>query len=193
MIGRLLDGLAQSSHAANTIVVFWSDNGWHLGEKDHWHKSTLWQRSTHIPLIFAGPGVRQPGVARKQAVSLLDIYPTLVELCGLPSRPNLEGLSLRPLLNDPSAKRSPAVIDFMRGNHAVRDERWRYIRYQDGTEELYDDAADPQNWRNLAADPKHAAKKAELAKWVPKSAAAPKPERDAFDFDFATHTYKRKN
>jgi len=126
-------------------------------------------------------------------VSLLDIYPTLVELCGLPSRPNLEGLSLRPLLNDPSAKRSPAVIDFMRGNHAVRDERWRYIRYQDGTEELYDDAADPQNWRNLAADPKHAAKKAELAKWVPKSAAAPKPERDAFDFDFATHTYKRKN
>jgi len=193
MIGRLLDGLAQSPHAANTVIVFWSDNGWHLGEKEHWHKSTLWQRSTHVPLIFAGPGIRQPGVARQQAVSLLDIYPTLVDLCGLPKRPNLEGLSLRPQLNDATVKRPPAVIDFMRGNHAVRDERWRYIRYHDGTEELYDEKSDPQDWRNLAADPKHAAKKAELARWVPKSAAPSKPERTAFDFDFATHTYKRKN
>ncbi|MBM3765525.1 MAG: hypothetical protein FJW32_09045 [Acidobacteria bacterium] len=193
MIGRLLDGLAQSPHASNTVIVFWSDNGWHLGEKEHWHKSTLWQRSTRVPLIFAGPGIRQPGVARQQAVSLLDIYPTLVDLCGLPKRPNLEGLSLRPQLNDATVKRPPAVIDFMRGNHAVRDERWRYIRYHDGTEELYDERSDPQDWRNLAADPKHAAKKAELARWVPKSSAPSKPERTAFDFDFATHTYKRKN
>jgi arylsulfatase A-like enzyme len=194
MIGRLLDGLDRSPHAANTVIVFWSDNGWHLGEKEHWHKSTLWQRSTHIPLIVAGPPgiVRQSGVPRKQAVSLLDLYPTLIDLCGLPPKPELEGLSLKPLLQNASAKRPPAVIDFMPGNHAVRDERWRYIRYHDGTEELYDEQADPNDWKNLASDPKHAGRKAALAKWIPKSAAASKPDRTAFDFDFTTHTYKPK-
>ncbi len=192
MIGRLLDGLEKSAHAKNTIVVFWSDNGWHLGEKAHWHKSTLWQRSTHIPLIIAGPGTRHTGVARKQAVSLLDLYPTLIDLCGLPKRKELEGLSLRPLLENPSAKRPPAIIDFMPGNHAVRTDRWRYIRYNDGTEELYDESVDLQDWKNLAADPKYVIIKEELARWVPKSAAPPKPERTAFDFDFATYTYKRK-
>ena len=192
MIGRLLDGLEKSGHAKNTIIVFWSDNGWHLGEKEHWHKSTLWQRSTHVPLIIAGPGTRQPGQPRNQAVSLLDIYPTLVDLCGLPKRKELEGLSLRPLLENPAAQRPPAVIDFMQGNHAVRTDRWRYIRYSDGTEELYDESVDLQDWKNLAADPKYAALKTELAQWIPKTAAPAKPERTAFDFDFATYTYKRK-
>jgi arylsulfatase A-like enzyme len=192
MIGRLLDGLENSAHANNTVIVFWSDNGWHLGEKDHWHKSTLWQRSTHVPLIIAGPGIRPNTPPRKQAVSLLDIYPTLVDLCGLPKRPQLEGLSLKPLLDNPGSTRPPAVIDFNQGNHAIRTERWRYIRYHDGTEELYDEATDKEDWTNLAADPKYAAIKAGLAKWIPKSAAPPQPERTAFDFDFATHTYKRK-
>jgi arylsulfatase A-like enzyme len=192
MIGRLLDGLEKSPHANNTIVVFWSDNGWHLGEKEHWHKSTLWQRSTHVPLIIAGPGVKQTGVARQQAVSLLDLYPTLIDLCGLPAKPELEGLSLKPLLRNAGAQRPPAVIDFNRGNHAVRTDRFRYIRYHDGGEELYDEKSDPQDWKNLAQDPRYAPVKEELAKWIPKKAATPKPERDAFDFDFATHTYKRK-
>jgi choline-sulfatase len=192
MVGRLLDSLASSPYADNTIIVFWSDNGWHLGEKEHWHKSTLWQRSTHIPLIFAGPGTRQPGVTRKQAVSLLDLYPTLVDLCRLPARPGLEGLSLTPLLKNAAASRPPAVIDFMQGNHAVRDHRWRYIRYNDGSEELYDEAADPEDWKNLASDPKYAKIKEGLARWIPPSAAPPKPERTAFDFDFDTYTYKRK-
>lgn len=192
MIGRLLDGLANSPHAKNTIVVFWSDNGWHLGEKEHWHKSTLWQRSTHVPLIIAGPGAQQHGQPRKQAVSLLDLYPTLVDLCGLPKRKELEGLSLRPLLENATAKRPPAVIDFMQGNHAIRTDRWRYIKYHDGTEELYDESVDLQDWKNFAADPKYATLKKELAQWVPKTAAPSKPERTAFDFDFATNTYKRK-
>jgi len=192
MIGRLLDGMEKSAHAQNTIVVFWSDNGWHLGEKEHWHKSTLWQRATHVPLIIAGPGTSQVGQPRKQAVSLLDLYPTLIDLCNLPKRKELEGISLKPLLQNPAANRPPAVIDFNPGNHAVRTDRWRYIRYHDGTEELYDEAADQQDWKNLAADPKYATLKQDLAKWIPKTSAPPKPERTAFDFDFATNTYKRK-
>lgn len=192
MVGRLLDGLEKSPHAKNTIVVFWSDNGWHLGEKEHWHKSTLWRRATHVPLIIAGPGTRQNGVKRNQAVSLLDLYPTLTDLCGIPGRAECEGRSLRPLLENPAAKRPPAVIDYLRGNHAVRSDRWRYIRYHDGTEELYDEAIDKENWNNLANEPKYAALKAELAKWIPKQAAESKPERTAFDFDFKAYTYKRK-
>jgi arylsulfatase A-like enzyme len=192
MIGRLLDGLEKSAHARNTIIVFWSDNGWHLGEKDHWHKSTLWQRSTHVPLIIAGPGTRATGQSRKQAVSLLDIYPTLVDLCGLPKRPQLEGLSLRPLLENAQATRPPAVIDFNRGNHAVRTDRWRYIKYNDGTEELYDESVDKEDWKNLAGDPQYTSLKADLAKWIPQSAAPAKPDRNEFEFDFATYTYKRK-
>jgi len=192
MIGRLLDGLDNSAYGRNTIVVFWSDNGWHLGEKQHWHKSTLWQRSTHIPLIIAGPGTRQTGVTRTQAVSLLDLYPTLVDLCGLAKRENLDGISLRPQLENAAARRQPAVIDFMPGNFAVRDERWRYIRYADGGEELYDERSDPQDWKNLSAEPEHALRKAELAKWIPKRQAPMQPDRAEFDFDFRTHTYKRK-
>jgi arylsulfatase A-like enzyme len=192
MIGRLLDGLEKSAHARNTIIVFWSDNGWHLGEKEHWHKSTLWQRSTHVPLIIAGPGTRATGQSRKQAVSLLDIYPTLVDLCGLPKRPQLEGLSLRPLLENAQATRPPAVIDFNRGNHAVRTDRWRYIKYNDGTEELYDESVDKEDWKNLAGDPQYTSLKADLAKWIPQSAAPAKPDRNEFEFDFATYTYKRK-
>ena len=89
----------------------------------------LWQRSTHIPLIFAGPGLRATGKNRQQPVNLLDLYPTLVEMCGLPAKSDLEGESLVPLLRDPKAKRKPTVITFGPGNHAVRSERWRYIRY----------------------------------------------------------------
>src|SRR5262249_18503642 len=98
MVGRTLAALEQSAYARNTIIVFWSDKGWHLGEKQHWHKSTLWQRSTHVPLIIAAPGMRAAGTPWKQPVSLLDLYPTMVELCGLSERADLEGTSLAPLL-----------------------------------------------------------------------------------------------
>jgi arylsulfatase A-like enzyme len=192
MVGQIVRSLDRSPHARDTILVFWSDNGWHLGEKQHVHKSTLWQRSTRVPFIVAGPGVRSPGSARSMPVCLLDLYPTLIDLCGLSPRQPLDGVSLRPQLENSKAARQPAVITFGPGNHAIRDERWRYIRYADGSEELYDERADPDNIRNLASDPRQAATVRALAKWVPASNAAPVPERTAFDFDFATHTYRRK-
>jgi arylsulfatase A-like enzyme len=192
MVGRILASLQASPYGANTIIVFWSDNGWHLGEKLHWHKSTLWQRATHVPLIIAGPGVGRPGKDRPQPVSLLDLYPTLVELCGLPPQSRLEGASLVPLLKDAGARRHPAVSTFQPGNHAVRDERWRYIVYADGSEELYDEVNDPHEYHNLADRPEHAARKKEMARWAPKTSAPPKPDRNAFDFDFPSYTWKLK-
>ena len=192
MIGRLLAALDRSPYAKNTAVVFFSDNGWHLGEKKHWHKSTLWQRSTHVPLIIRAPGGRAAGRARKQPVSLIDLYPTMVDLCGLPKKTDLDGESLVSLLHDPGAKRKPAVTTYLPGNHAVRTERWRYIRYRDGGEELYDCLGDPNEYRNLASDPRHDGLKKELAAWMPKTSAPPKPGRNEYDFDFEHYTYKLK-
>ncbi len=192
MVGRVVNALAKSSHARDTILVFWSDNGWHLGEKKHWHKSTLWQRSTHVPIVFAGPGVGAAGLPRKQAVSLLDLYPTLVEMCGLPARDDLDGTSLTPLLRDPKRKWKPAVSTYFPDNHAVIDERWRYIRYRDGGEELYDRVADPNEWTNRAGDATLAGVKTRLAAYLPKSSAAPKPDRDDWDFDFKSYSFKRR-
>lgn len=192
MVGSVVEALDRSAHGRDTIVVFWSDNGWHLGEKRHWHKSTLWERSTHVPLIVRGPGVRAAGTARKQPVSLIDLYPTLIELCGLPKRGDLDGESLVPLLRDPKAPRRPAVSTYLAGNHAVRTERWRYIRYADGTEELYDREADPNEWRNIAGEARHDGVKRELARSLPASSAPPVPSREAFDFDYGSHTWRRK-
>lgn len=192
MVGEMLKILAQSAFANNTIIVFWSDNGWHLGEKQHVHKSTLWMRSTHVPLILAGPGVQATGQTRRQPVNLLDLYPTLIEMCGLPPRRELEGTSLVPLLRDPRAPRNPTVSTYLPGNHMVRDERWQYIRYHDGTEELYDCVADPNEWHNLASDPQYSDLKRRLARFMPPQSAPPKPERSEFNFDFPTYTYKRK-
>ncbi|MBK5294048.1 MAG: sulfatase [Acidobacteriia bacterium] len=192
MVGALVRTVEQSAYGSNTVLVFWSDNGWHLGEKQHWHKSTLWQRSTHVPLIISAPGMRGAGKARNQPVNLLDLYPTLVELCGLPGPKDLDGESLAPLLRDPAARRNPTVSTYLPNNHAVRNERWRYIRYSDGGEELYDCVKDPNEFTNLAGMPEHAGLKRDLAQWMPKASAASKPERDAFDFDFATYTFKPK-
>ena len=192
MVGRLVAALDRSPHAADTILVFWSDNGWHLGEKLHWHKSTLWQRSTHVPMILRTPGARAVGRPRTQPVSLLDLYPTLLELCDLPAKPELEGASLAPLLKEPGATRRPAVITYLPGNHAVCTRQWRYIRYRDGGEELYDRNADRHEFRNLAGLPQHAELKRELARWLPRTSAPPKPDRKAYDFDFKTYTWRRR-
>jgi len=192
LVGRVLAALETSGHASNTVVVFWSDNGWHLGEKQHVHKSTLWQRSTHVPVVFAGPGVRQTGVARRQPVSLLDLYPTLIDLCGLDKNPKLEGRSLLPLLQNAKAQAPPAVSTFMPGNHAVITEKWRYIVYTDGSEELYDRAADPNEYTNLASQSKYAELKRELAAHAPPKSAPMAPSREAYDFDFATYQFRRK-
>src|SRR5690606_20934650 len=125
-------------HRDNTLIVLWSDHGWHLGEKRHWRKFTLWEEATKNVLIFAGAGI-DPGQRIDAPVGLIDIYPTLTELCGLPAREGLDGLSLVPQLRDPEAARErPALTTFGFKNHAVRSDRWRYIRYNDGSEELYD-------------------------------------------------------
>jgi arylsulfatase A-like enzyme len=193
MVGQMIEALDNSEYRDNTILVFWSDNGWHLGEKQHWHKSTLWQRATHVPLIFAGPGLQSTGQDRNQPVTLLDLYPTMIEMCGLPPKKELDGTTLTPLLRNAKAKRDPAVITYLPGNHAVRTERWRYIRYHDGTEELYDEVADPADFHNLAGQQKYASLKSDLAKYMPKQSAPPKPERSAYDFDYEHYTWKLKS
>ena len=192
LVGKVLDALDKSAYAQNTIIVFWSDNGWHLGEKQHVHKSTLWQRSTHIPLIVAGPGIKAAGVTRKQPVNLLDLYPTLVEMCKLPQNSKLDGTSLVPLLRDPNSRRDPTVSTYLPGNHAVVSERWRYIVYSDGGEELYNRQDDPGEFTNLAGDPKLAGVKKELARFAPKTSVPLKPSVNDYDFDFAAYSYKRK-
>ncbi len=172
LVGRLLDALDSSPAARNTIIVFWSDNGFHLGEKQHLHKFTLWDRSTRLPFIVVAPGVTREQSRTERPVSFVDLFPTLNDLCGLPPVAGLDGVSLVPLLKDPQRKwDQPALTTHGLGNHALRNERWRYIRYADGGEELYDHQNDPNEWTNLAGKPEFASVKADLAKWLPKSDA----------------------
>ena len=174
LVGHLLDALDAGPAARNTVIVFWSDHGWHLGEKQHLHKFTLWERSTHIPMIIAAPGVTQPGSRCTKPVGTIDIFPTLSELCGLSAPGGLDGHSLLPLLRNPSLEwNRPALTTHGRGNHTLRSERWRYIRYENGDEELYDHVNDPNEWTNLAGKPEFNAVKAMLAKSLPQSDAAP--------------------
>ena len=149
-VGRVLDALAASPYADDTIVVLLSDHGFHLGETQRWAKRSLWETSTRVPLVIAAPG-RAPGVSSRP-VGLVDVYPTLLELAGLAPGEALDGHSLAPLLDDPAAAwPHVAITTFGPGNHSVRTSRWRYTRYADGSEELYDHDVDPQEWRNLAA------------------------------------------
>lgn len=150
-VGRVLSALESSPYADNTIVVLWSDHGYHLGEKAISGKNSLWTRSTRIPLIFAGPGVVRSARC-DQPAELLDLYPTLADMVGLPIPAHVEGISLKPQLTDPTVTRErPAICTHNAGNHSVCDMRWRYIRYADGGEELYDRVSDPNEFDNLLA------------------------------------------
>jgi arylsulfatase A-like enzyme len=174
-VGRLLDALERLGVSDHTLVVLWSDNAWHLGEKGITGKTSLWERSTRVPLIFAGPGVAR-GARCRQPAELLDLYPTLLELCGLPAKGGLEGHSLMPQLKDARTPRPwPAVTTHNAGNHAVRSEHWRYIRYADGSQELYDLHRDPNEWTNVVADPRHAQVVREHARWLPQVNTPPVP------------------
>jgi len=169
MVGRLMDGFDKSPYRENTIVCFWSDHGWHLGEKHHWRKFALWEEAARAPMIWVVPGLTKANARCDRAVDFMSIYPTLCDLCGIAVPSHVQGVSLRPLLKDPAAPwPSPAVTTYRYMNHTVRSEQWRYIRYADGGEELYDEARDPYEWKNLAGQSDAAAKKAELGKWFPK-------------------------
>lgn len=171
-VGTVVDALASSPHADNTIVVLWSDHGFHLGEKQHWAKRTLWEESTRVPLVLVGLGIKSGEECREPA-SLIDIYPTLVEMCGLPAIRHLDGVSLVPQLKDPATPRErPAVTSSYFGNHSVRSRDWRLVVYEDGAEELYDHRNDPDEFKNLAGNPAYKATRDQLANWIPEDAAS---------------------
>jgi len=175
-VGRLLDGLEKSPHRDNTIVCLWSDHGWSLGEKSHWRKFALWEEPTRTVFVWKVPGVTAPGGVCGRTVDYSNIYPTVCELTGLPRPDHLDGASFASLLKDPQgAWDHPAVTTHGFKNHTVRSEGWRYIRYANGDEELYDESADPLEYRNLAGLSEFAAQKAAMAKSLPKTDAADLP------------------
>lgn len=156
LVGRLLRTLERCGRAADTAVVLFGDNGFHLGEKLHWRKFTLWEEATRVPLVVRWPGA-PVGRAVDPPVSLVDLLPTLVELCGLPAPAALDGESLAPsVLGRAGPPKGAALSTWGAGNHSVRTAEWRYTRYADGSEELYDHAVDPYEWTNLAGRPEHA-------------------------------------
>lgn len=175
-IGRVLRALETGPNAGDFQVVLWSDHGWHLGEKLHWRKFSLWEEATHNVLMYHAPGVTKAGSRCSRAVNLLDIYPTITELLGVANPKTVEGESLVRFLRDPNTpKATPTLTTYGRGNHSLRDERWRYTRYSDGTEELYDHDADPMEWTNLASRSEHTATKQRLAQFLPKADAPDSP------------------
>lgn len=169
-VGQLLDALDNSPYAENTIILLWSDHGWHLGEKQHWGKWTGWERSTRVPLVIVPPKTIKdrfaPAGSRcNQPVTLIDLYPTLAELCQLDAPKNLDGRSLVPLLasqsttsksREDAATRRTAVTTFGEGNVSIRTRHLRYIRYANASEEFYDHRTDPNEWHNLIDQPKYA-------------------------------------
>jgi arylsulfatase A-like enzyme len=176
MLGRVLDALESGPHRDDTIVVLWSDHGWHLGEKEHWQKYTGWRLGTRVPLIIRELGRRQ-GAICDQPVSLVDLYRTLADLCAIPAPEDISAHSLLPLLKNPNADWThPAVTHLSHPDeYAISTRSWRYLHYRNGDEELYDIASDPHEWTNLAARPEHVAKLTELRALAPKN-AVPVPE-----------------
>lgn len=165
-IGKILAALDRSRHADNTIVVLWSDNGFHLGEKFHWHKQSLWEESARVPFLIRRPG--RAGARIDRDVSLVDMFPTLSQLCGVPRPAELHGHSLLPLMDNPGMPWDhPVLTTYLRNHHAIRQGRWCYIRYEDGTEELYDRLTDGDQLNNLAADPRWRDVKLQLGSLMP--------------------------
>ena len=173
-IGRVIEALEDSEYRDNTVIVLWSDHGQHLGEKRTWRKQTLWEEATKVPLFFKAPDSVIPPSRNNQVVSLLDIYPTLAEMCGLPKSERLEGESLIPLMKNPAAARSkPVLSSWYYGNFAVRSDHWRYIRYRDGSGELYDHRQDPDEHHNLIDNAELTQVITKLGKRIPSSVSLP--------------------
>jgi len=170
MLGEVIAALDASAHKENTLVVLWSDHGWSLGEKFHWKKFALWEECTRVPLVFAGPGIT-PGPC-DHVVGLIDLYPTLARICGATVPHIIDGIDLGPLLADPSLRwHRPVLTTQGESNHAIRTQRWRYIRYGDGGEELYDHSQDPGEHKNLVGTPGAELVLDQLRPLIPKTTA----------------------
>jgi len=178
MLGRILDALEASPYKDNTVVVAWSDQGYHHGEKGNWGKHTLWERTSNVPFIWAGKGIARNDKVGT-TVSTIDMYPTFIELCNLPVNKQLDGVSLVSSLKNPSASKDRNVLlpSHRAGSYAVINMNWRYIYYTDGSEELYNIKEDPNEWYNLAGDKKYSSIIQELKKSAP-SEFAPEGTRD---------------
>lgn len=188
MIGRVIAALDSGPNSDNTIVVLWSDHGWHLGEKQHWQKFTAWRVCTRVPLIVRVPkttpglpeGTRA-GTRCDRPVNLLSLYPTLTQLVGLPSKGSNDGASLVPLLEDPDSDWPHVSITYLNrpGNFALSGKRWRYIEYDNGDRELYDSDTDRYEWTNLASVPEHQSLIEQLRAFAPTSFQEYVPASDA--------------
>ncbi len=166
-VGRVLDALENSPYKDNTIVVLMSDHGFHLGEKQHWTKGTLWEESTHCLFMFRVPGVTGADQVCARPVTLLDVYPTLVELAGLTEPDHLDGYSLVSLLHDVNAYRKEPAITAYKRHITARTDDYRFIRYTDGSTELYDRDNDPHEWVNQTDNAAYAELKRKLNSLLP--------------------------
>ena len=202
-VGKILDAVDRSSLKDNTVIILTSDHGWGMGEKNYLYKNSLWQESTRVPLVIRAPGVGKPDTVSSQPVSLIDIYPTLIDLCSISDNTTkndkghpLDGHSLKPLLEHPETGRWAGPessltalykwrmqYDPSQESYSLRAKDWRYIRYENGTEELYSTKDDPFEWTNLANDPVHAKQlqkfRGELKERVP-AAGTKTPPQPAF-------------
>ena len=168
-VGRLIDALEASAYRDNTIVCLWSDHGWSLGEKEHWRKFALWEEPTRTVFVWKVPGLTPAGVQCDRPVDYMSIYPTICALTGVAKPSHVEGLEITTLLKNPTAAwDTPALTTFHKDNHSFRTEQYRYIRYADGGEELYDHKRDPNEWTNVADQPEFASVKTAIAKFAPK-------------------------
>jgi len=187
MLGRVLDSLEKGPNKASTIVVLWSDHGWHLGEKQHWQKFTGWRASTRVPLMIkvpkncsaSLPNGTQSGTIYDHPVTLLSLYNTLTDLCGIPKQP-VDSTSIVPTLKNPSKKLNEVALTFLHkvGSVAVSGTDWRYIHYTNGDHELYNIKKDPYEWENLATKPEYAARIKAMRAHVPTKFAQFVPPSD---------------
>ncbi len=193
VLGLVLKALEEGPYAKNTLIVATSDHGFQLGEKKHWGKYALWEPATRVPLILVLPDGRGAGTTLPVPVTLVDLFPTLVDLVDLPQAQGLDGTSLAPLVAQPMLRwKRPALTNYRRDDWAARSERFRYIRYSDGGEELYDLEADPHEWTNLASRREFREVKAELAAAIPSERAPFAPFTfSPYDLEGTTETLLR--
>jgi len=168
VVGEVVAALEAAGLSERTIVVLWGDNGFHLGEKLHWRKFVLWEEATRVPLIVVRPGETAANRRIHAPVGLVDLFPTLLAQCGVEPEPGIDGTDLSPLLVDRPLALGPAVMTWGEGNHSLRTRDWRFTRYADGSEELYDHNVDPYEWTNLALEPAYDRVRASLREQLPK-------------------------